>query len=129
MTMALVQALLLVSAHNLLHQKKLSDEPEDGKVSLFERMPSVIEMGKNSFRLIWAGFIALTIAILFGLVFQRSFSDRLFRLDHKTIVTIMAVVNFRYSPVRTPLLGWERPFCGQMDRYWVHASHALLLRC
>ena len=123
MTMALVQALLLVSAHNLLHQKKLSDEPEEGKVSLFERMPSVIEMEKILFRLIWAGFIALTIAILFGLVFSEELFGQAFRLDHQTIVTIMAWMIFGILLLGHHFLGWRGRFAAR----WTVIGFTLLM--
>ena len=41
-----------------------------------DNMPSMMEMEKILFRLIWVGFIVLTAAILFGAVYSQNFSAK-----------------------------------------------------
>lgn len=123
MTMALVQAILLAAAHNTLHQKKLSDEPKEGTVSLFERMPSVIEMEKILFRLIWAGFIVLTVAIVFGLVYSQDIFGQAFRFDHKTIVTFMSWLIFGILLLGHHFMGWRGKFAAR----WTVIGFTLLM--
>lgn len=123
MTMALVQALLLAAAHNQLHRKLLDEEQPEGKVSFFERMPSVIEMEKILFRLIWAGFIILSVAIVFGFFFTQEQFGQMIRFDHKTVVTIISWAIFGILLLGHHFLGWRGKFAAR----WTVIGFTLLM--
>lgn len=123
MTMALVQALLLAAAHNQLHRKLLDEEQPEGKVSFFERMPSVIEMEKILFRLIWAGFIVLSVAIVFGFFFTQEQFGQMIRFDHKTVVTIISWAIFGILLLGHHFLGWRGKFAAR----WTVIGFTLLM--
>ncbi len=123
MTMALVQALLLAAAHNQLHRKLLDEEQPEGKVSFFERMPSVIEMEKILFRLIWAGFIVLSVAIVFGFFFTQEQFGQMLRFDHKTVVTIISWAIFGILLLGHHFLGWRGKFAAR----WTVIGFTLLM--
>lgn len=112
MTMALIQALLLVAAHNRVHKKEYTDK-DDGKRSILDNMPSVVDLEKILFRLITAGFLVLTIAIIFGACFSQEIFGQAFRFDHKTVVTCMAWLIFGILLLGHYFLGWRGRFAAR----------------
>ncbi|MCD8339625.1 MAG: cytochrome c biogenesis protein CcsA [Burkholderiales bacterium] len=113
MTMALVQSLLLVAVHNQVRHKKLGNGTSSNRNVLLDRMPSVMDMEKDLFRLIWLGFIALTFAIGFGLLYSQELYGVAFRYDHKTIVTTIAWCIFGILLAGHHFLGWRGKFAAR----------------
>ena len=107
MTMAVIQALLVVAAHNRV--KDMTKE----EASLFDNMPSVLDMEKTLFRLLWIGFAVLTVAIIFGAVFSQELFGQAFRFDHKTVVTCIAWVIFGILLLGHYVLGWRGKFAAR----------------
>ena len=64
MTMALIQGLLLMAVHKRVRAKDFVTHEGAKHVNILDNMPSMMEMEKILFRLIWVGFIVLTAAIL-----------------------------------------------------------------
>ncbi len=113
MTMALVQSLLLVAVHNQVRHKKLVSHTSSKRNILLDRMPSVMEMEKDLFRLIWIGFIALTFAIAFGLLYSQELFGQAFRYDHKTVVTCIAWCIFGILLAGHHFRGWRGKFAAR----------------
>lgn len=75
----LVQARVLQSRHSLLL--------EDG---VFDQMPPLLAMERMLFRYLGIGFGLLTVTLLSGLVFSEEVFGRPLRLDHKSLLTLLA---------------------------------------
>ena len=113
MTMAVLEALLLMAAHKRVRSKAFTEPAEDGKVSILDNMPSVMSMESTLFRLIWVGFIVLTAAILFGAIFSNELSGEAFRFDHKTVTTCMAWLIFGILLLGHHVFGWRGRFAAR----------------
>lgn len=110
MTMALLQALLLMAAHKRVRTKNFGAVEGGQKVHILDNMPSMMDMERILFRLIWAGFIVLTAAIIFGAVFSQELFGQAFRFDHKTVTTCMAWLIFGILLLGHHLRGWRGKF-------------------
>jgi len=104
----LVQARVLQSRHRLLL--------DDG---VFEQMPPLLAMERMLFRYLGIGFALLTVTLLSGLVFSEEVFGRPLRMDHKSVLTLLAWVVFG-------VLLW-----GHRTRGWrgVAAARATLAGC
>lgn len=91
MTMALIQGLLLMAVHKRVRSKDFISQDGAKHVNILDNMPSMMEMEKILFRLIWVGFIVLTAAILFGAVYSQELFGQAFRFDHKTVTTLSLI--------------------------------------
>ncbi|WP_418571523.1 cytochrome C assembly family protein [Parasutterella sp.] len=110
MTMALIQGLLLMAVHKRVRAKDFVTHEGAKHVNILDNMPSMMEMEKILFRLIWVGFIVLTAAILFGAVYSQELFGQAFRFDHKTVTTCMAWVIFGILLLGHHLRGWRGKF-------------------
>ena len=110
MTMALIQGLLLMAVHKRVRSKDFISQDGAKHVNILDNMPSMMEMEKILFRLIWVGFIVLTAAILFGAVYSQELFGQAFRFDHKTVTTCMAWFIFGILLLGHHLRGWRGKF-------------------
>ncbi len=122
MTMALIEALLLVGLHNQVQNKKIGDQ-SDCKSGSIARMPSMMEMEGTLFRDIWVGVIALTVAIALGFVYSYDLFGQAFRFDHKTIVTCLAWCIFVALLLGHYVLGWR----GKVAARWTVVGFVFLM--
>lgn len=122
MTLALVQSLLLVALQNWLRNGGIS-KSQDGESGLLENMPSVLDMEKALFRLIWAGFIALTAAIVFGMIYTQGIYGSALRFDHKTVTTCLAWIIFGVLLWGHHFRGWR----GRLAARWVVIGFCMLM--
>ena len=113
MTMALLEALFLMAEHNRVRSKGFKEQATDGKVSILDNMPSVMEMEKILFRLLWVGFIVLTGTILFGAIFTGETFGEAFRFDHKTVSTCVAWIIFGILLAGHHFCGWRGKFAAK----------------
>lgn len=110
MTMALIQGLLLMAVHKRVRSKDFISQDGAKHVNILDNMPSMMEMEKILFRLIWVGFIVLTAAILFGAVYSQELFGQAFRFDHKTVTTCLAWFIFGILLLGHHLRGWRGKF-------------------
>lgn len=122
MTMALIQALLLAANRNQLKNKFVSSKNE-AKSRVLESMPSLVQMENLLFRLLWVGFILLTIAIGFGAFYSQEIHGQAFRFDHKTVATCMAWVIFGILLLGHHFYGWRGRFAAR----WVVVGFCVLM--
>lgn len=123
MTMALLQALMLSTLHNRVHAKDFTEPKPGQRRSLFESVPSMMEMEKILFRLIGLGFILLTAAIIFGAVFSQEVFSAPFRFDHKTVTTCIAWCIFGILLLGHRFFGWRGKFAAR----WTVFGFVLLM--
>lgn len=60
-----------MAVHKRVRAKDFVTHEGAKHVNILDNMPSMMEMEKILFRLIWVGFIVLTAAILFGAVYSQ----------------------------------------------------------
>lgn len=94
---AAVTALLLVFLDRRLHARRIADLPTE--------LPPLDLLEKVMFRLIGAGFILLTLALLTGFVFVTNLWAQ--HLQHKTILSLIAWVIFAVLLLGRVRYGWR----------------------
>lgn len=106
----------------LAKERRLS-KSLDGQSGLLENMPSLLDMEKALFRLIWAGFIALTAAIVFGMIYTQDIYGSVLRFDHKTVTTCLTWIIFGVLLWGHHFRGWR----GRLAARWVVIGFCMLM--
>ncbi|SDV49557.1 cytochrome C assembly family protein [Chitinasiproducens palmae] len=86
-------------------------------------LPPLLTMERLLFRLIGAGFLALTATLISGVAFSEQLLGRPFVLDHKTVFALLSWLMFGSVLVGRRLRGWR----GRAALRWVLASFVALL--
>jgi ABC-type uncharacterized transport system permease subunit len=86
---ATLAAFILVHARVLQSRNRLL--LDDG---VFDQMPPLLAMERMLFRYLGIGFALLTVTLLSGVVFSEEVFGRPLRLDHKSLLTLLAWVVF-----------------------------------
>ncbi|MFC3109093.1 inner membrane protein YpjD [Undibacterium arcticum] len=72
-----------------------------------DRLPALLTMEKLLFRLIGFGFVLLTLTVLSGVIFSEELFGKAFRLDHKTVFTMLSWVLFGLLLAGRRWRGWR----------------------
>lgn len=118
-----LQALIMTSLDNYLHR------PQDfsTKPSLLSRIldaqPPLLVQEKLLFRLIWLGFILLTISIITGMFVSMNIMGVILPSDHKTFFTLISWVIFGTLLFGRMMWGWR----GRIALRWTLFGFALLM--
>ncbi len=102
--LAVVHALVLAYAEQALHGKTA---PTAIGSTLVDRLPPLLAMERLLFRLLLTGFVLLTLTAVSGLFFSEAIFGRSWRLDHKTVFTILAWVVFGVLLLGRWFGGWR----------------------
>jgi ABC-type uncharacterized transport system permease subunit len=112
-TLAALQALLLANQHHALHARR---------PSVFAHiLPPLEDMETLLFRMISAGFVLLTFALLTGFMYLENIFAQ--HLVHKTILSIIAWAVFGALLIGRYSMGWR----GQTAVRWTLSGYAVLL--
>ncbi|MGO9994524.1 MAG: inner membrane protein YpjD [Steroidobacteraceae bacterium] len=109
---AAVTALLLVFLDRRLRTRRLSDLPS--------MLPPLDALEKVMFRLIGAGFVLLTLALLTGFIFVTNLFEQ--HLFHKTVLSLAAWVLFGILLIGRTRYGWR----GRAAVRWALSGFAML---
>lgn len=115
MTLAALQSILMALAERALHDPaRLSVAGVDAGAPTatpwsrwIDRLPPLMTLERLLFRLIGAGFVFLSLTVLTGVVFSELAFGRPFRLDHKTVFTLLAWSLFATLLIGRRLQGWR----------------------
>ena len=88
-----------------------------------DALPPLLTLEKLLFRLIWAGFVVLTLALASGILFSEQLFHRPLRFDHKTVFAVASWVMFGGVLMGRSFYGWR----GRTALRWVLASFVALL--
>lgn len=88
-----------------------------------DALPPLLTLEKLLFRLIWAGFIVLTLALASGILFSEQLFHQPLRFDHKTVFAVLSWVMFGGVLTGRTFYGWR----GRTALRWVLASFVALL--
>ena len=72
-----------------------------------EELPALMTMEKLLFRLIWIGFILLSLTVLSGVVFSEQLFGRAMKWDHKILFTLLSWVLFAALLAGRQWRGWR----------------------
>lgn len=110
LAIAAIHALLMMAVDRRLH----AGLPDVGvpqaswiPARVLDELPPLLTMERLLFRLIGAGFLLLTVAILAGIVFSEHLFGRAVRWDHKTVFTVLAWMTFGALLLGRAFAGWR----------------------
>ena len=115
---AAVTALLLLFLDRRLHTRRLVDLPSI--------LPPIDALEKVMFRLIGAGFVLLSVALLTGFVFVTNLFEQ--HLIHKTVLSLAAWVIFGILLMGRYRYGWRGRSAVLLDAVGVRHARARLFR-
>jgi ABC-type uncharacterized transport system permease subunit len=120
LTIAAMHALLMASIDRSLHSGGSSTTPF-GRV--LAEVPPLLAMERLLFRLIWTGFILLTLTLISGVLFSEQLFGRALRFDHKTVFAIASWFVFAGLLVGRHYFGWR----GRTALRWTLVGFFMLL--
>lgn len=110
MTIATLHAILMAAANRRLHNPRPStDSPgmSPAWLRLLEAVPPLLIMERVLFRLIWLGFILLTLAVITGSMMSLTVNGPILPRDHKTVFTLLSWLTFGMLLLGRGLWGWR----------------------
>ncbi len=131
LTIAALHALFMFALDRWLHSTGAlpwrTGDDDDSRSDEIRRgmlapLPPLLTMERILFRLIWAGFILLTLTVLTGVVFSEYLFGQPIRLDHKTVFTLIAWATFAALLVGRATRGWR----GRIALSWTLGGFAML---
>jgi ABC-type uncharacterized transport system permease subunit len=114
-TIAALHALLMTLLERRLHGGALS--------APFAALPPLLTMESLLFRIIFAGFVLLTLTLATGFIFSEDLFGRPLRFEHKSVFAIASWVIFAALLAGRRLYGWR----GRIALRWTLAGFLMLL--
>jgi ABC-type uncharacterized transport system permease subunit len=115
LTIAALHALLLSILEKRLHS---------GDLPLFlSDLPSLISLERLTFRILFAGFVLLTLTLASGIGFSEELFAKPFQFTHKVVFGVAAWITFALLLAGRHLWGWR----GRVAVRWLLAGFAFLL--
>jgi ABC-type uncharacterized transport system permease subunit len=75
--------------------------------SALDQLPALLTMEKLLFRVIWIGFVLLSLTVLSGVVFSEQLFGRALRLDHKSVFALLSWLLFAALLAGRRWQGWR----------------------
>lgn len=114
-TIASVHVLLMALLERRLHDGALPP--------VLERLPPLLAMEKLLFRIIWAGFILLTLTLASGVVFSEELFGKAAKVNHKTVFGVFSWLIFAALLCGRHVYGWR----GRTAVRWTLAGFLMLV--
>lgn len=114
-TIAAIHAILMTIQEYRLHHPSISP--------LLMNLPPLLVMEKMLFRLIWAGFILLTMTLLSGILFSQEVFGQSVTFSHKTLFSFISWGVFAALLIGRQFYGWR----GRTAIRWTLTGFAILL--
>lgn len=115
LTIAALHALLMTVVERHLHHP--------APPSILTKLPPLLTMEKLLFRIIWAGFVLLTLTLLSGVVFSKEVFGQSLTFSHKTLFGFISWGVFAALLAGRELYGWR----GKIAVRWTLAGFIALL--
>jgi len=114
-TIASLHVLLMALLERRLHDGALPQ--------MLQRLPPLLAMETLLFRIIWAGFILLTLTLASGVVFSEELFGKAAKLNHKTVFGVMSWIIFAALLTGRHIYGWR----GRVAVRWTLAGFLTLV--
>ncbi len=114
-TIAALQAVMMALLERRLHS--------GGIRGPFALLPPLLTLERLLFRILWIGFVMLTLTLVSGAAFSEQLFGRAMRFEHKSLFAVISWVIFAMLLAGRHLYGWR----GRKALRWVAAGFACLL--
>ncbi|RZA32709.1 MAG: inner membrane protein YpjD [Lysobacteraceae bacterium] len=104
LTIAAFHAVLMALQEARLHTRTASS---GWLGSTLDQLPALLTMEKLLFRVIWIGFILLSLTVLSGVVFSEQLFGSALRLDHKSVFALLSWLLFAALLAGRRYQGWR----------------------
>ncbi|WP_020651974.1 cytochrome C assembly family protein [Massilia niastensis] len=104
LTIAAFHAVLMALQEARLHTRTAS---RGWFGSALDQLPALLTMEKLLFRVIWIGFVLLSLTVLSGIVFSEQVFDRPLLLDHKSVFALLSWALFAALLAGRKWQGWR----------------------
>jgi ABC-type uncharacterized transport system permease subunit len=104
LTIAAFHAVLMALQESRLHARHAGRRWLGGAL---DQLPALLTMEKLLFRLIWIGFVLLSLTVLSGIVFSEQLFGRALPWDHKSVFALVSWLLFAALLVGRRWRGWR----------------------
>jgi ABC-type uncharacterized transport system permease subunit len=115
LTIGVFHALLMMVVEYRLHHPAIS--------SILTNLPPLLVMEKLLFRIIWAGFVLLTLTLFSGVIFSKEVFDQPLTFTHKTLFGFISWGIFAALLIGRQLYGWR----GRVAVRWILTGFVVLI--
>ena len=120
----LAYSLFTIASLHVALMALLERRLHDGTVTLLlQRLPPLLTMEALLFRIIWAGFILLTLTLASGVVFSEELFGKAASFTHKTVFGVVSWLIFAALLAGRHVYGWR----GRIAVRWTLAGFAALV--
>ena len=120
----LAYSLLTIASLHVLLMALLERRLHDGTVThLLQKLPPLLTMEALLFRIIWAGFILLTLTLASGVIFSEELFGKAAPLTHKTVFGVLSWLIFAALLTGRHVRGWR----GRVAVRWTLAGFLTLV--
>jgi ABC-type uncharacterized transport system permease subunit len=119
-TLAAMHALLMSLLERRLHGNPTELGRRDGP---FANLPPLLSLEALLFRMLWLGFILLTLTLASGVLFSETLFGQAFRFNHKTVFGVLSWLIFGALLFGRHMYGWR----GRRALRWTLSGFVVLL--
>jgi ABC-type uncharacterized transport system permease subunit len=120
----LAYSLFTIGSLHVLLMALLERRLHDGVLSqTLQQLPPLLAMEALLFRIIWAGFVLLTLTLASGVVFSEELFGRAARFNHKTVFGVLSWLIFAALLAGRHIYGWR----GRVAVRWTLAGFLTLV--
>jgi ABC-type uncharacterized transport system permease subunit len=119
----LAYSLLTIASLHVLLMALLERRLHDGSVTQVQKLPPLLTMEALLFRIIWAGFILLTLTLGSGVFFSEELFGKAAPLTHKTVFGVLSWLIFAALLTGRHVRGWR----GRVAVRWTLAGFLMLV--
>lgn len=120
----LAYSLLTIASLHVLLMALLERRLHDGTVThLLQKLPPLLTMETLLFRIIWAGFVLLTLTLGSGVIFSEELFGKAAPFNHKTVFGVISWAIFAALLAGRQVYGWR----GRMAVRWTLAGFLTLV--
>jgi len=123
MTVAALQATLMSLLDRHLHRPQAAPGQQGVVGRVLDAQPPLLVQEQLLFRLIWIGFVVLTLAVGSGSVASLTLTGRVLPFDHKTVFTLLSWLTFGVLLLGRHIHGWR----GRVALRWTLTGFGLLI--
>jgi len=120
----LAYSLFTIASLHVLLMALLERRLHDGTMpKMLQKMPPLLTMEKLLFRIIWAGFILLTLTLASGVIFSEELFGKAAKFNHKTVFGVLSWIIFAALLGGRQVYGWR----GRVAVRWTLAGFLTLV--
>ncbi len=120
----LAYSLLTIASLHVLLMALIERRLHDGTVTqVLQKLPPLLTMEALLFRIIWAGFVLLTLTLASGVVFSEALFGKAAQFNHKTVFGVLSWLIFAALLAGRQIYGWR----GRVAVRWTLAGFITLV--